>query len=167
MLFRLAFAIVSATALLIDPIGALSQDLLAGVDLNSPEMSTPEMTRADVDALLMATRRDGVDRPANLQAKRLSQLDLSGLDFSGSNLRLAKLNRSKLKGARLDRTVLNQAWLIEADLTGGVTCKGNSARHADATCQTRRRRSERRAHSCRSFRRQPRRGQSYGRRFQC
>ena len=81
MLFRLACAIVSTTALLLDPVSALSQDMLAGIDLNSPEMSTPEITRADVDALLKATRRDGADqRPADLQAKRLSQLDLSGLD---------------------------------------------------------------------------------------
>ena len=49
MLFRLAFALVSMAALLVHPFVAVSQDLLRYVDLNSPEMSTSEMTRAEVD----------------------------------------------------------------------------------------------------------------------
>jgi hypothetical protein len=76
------------------------------------------MTRTEVDALLKAAPRGpGDQRSADLEGKRLSHLDLSGLDFSGSNLRLARLNRTDLKGARFDRAILNQAWLIDADLT--------------------------------------------------
>ena len=52
MLFRLAFAFASMTALLFGPFGAVAQDMLRSVDLNSPEMSTSEMTRAEVEALL-------------------------------------------------------------------------------------------------------------------
>jgi hypothetical protein len=48
MLFRLAFALVSVMALLVDPIDAVSQDMLRSVDLNSPEMTASEMTRAEV-----------------------------------------------------------------------------------------------------------------------
>jgi hypothetical protein len=58
MLFRLAFALVSIMALLVDPIDAVSQDMLRSVDLNSPEMSTPAMTRAEVEALLKAAPQD-------------------------------------------------------------------------------------------------------------
>ena len=95
MLFRLAFALVSVTALLVDPIDAVSQDMLRNIDLNSPEMSTSEMTRAEVDELLKAAPQGpGDQRSADLQGKRLSHLDLSGLDFSASNLRLVKLNRT-------------------------------------------------------------------------
>src|SRR5258708_39222962 len=126
MLFRLAFAFVSMAALLVHPFDAVSQDLLRYVDLSSPEMSTSEMTRAEVDEFLKAVPQGpGGQRSADLEGKRLSHLDLSGLDFSGSNLRLAKLNRTDLKGARLDRTILNQAWLIDADLTGAYLIKAS------------------------------------------
>ena len=47
MLFRLPFALVSMMVLLVDPIGAAAQDMLGGVDLNGPDMSTSEMTRAE------------------------------------------------------------------------------------------------------------------------
>jgi len=126
MLFRLAVALVSMAVLLVHPCDAVSQDLLRYVDLNSPEMSTSEMTRAEVDELLKgATQGPGDQRSADLEGKRLSHLDLSGLDFSGSNLRLAKLNRTDLKGARFDRAILNQAWLIDADLTGASLVKAS------------------------------------------
>src|ERR1700733_9234239 len=118
MLFRIAFALVLIAALLVHPFDAVSQDLLRYVDLNSPEMSTSEMTRAEVDELLKAAPQGpGDQRSADLEGKRLSHLDLSGLDFSGSNLRLARFNRTDLRGARFDRAILNQAWLIDADLT--------------------------------------------------
>jgi uncharacterized protein YjbI with pentapeptide repeats len=110
MLFRLPFVLLSLTALIVDPIGARSQDMLRSIYLNSPDMSTSEMTRAEVEALLKAAHQDHADQgPADLQGKRLSHLDLSGLDFSAGNLRLARLNRTNLKGARFDRAVLNQA----------------------------------------------------------
>jgi uncharacterized protein YjbI with pentapeptide repeats len=105
-------------ALLVHPFDAVSQDLLRYIDLNSPEMSTSEMTRTEVEELLKAALQGlGDQRPADLEGKRLSHLDLSDLDFSGSNRRLAKLNRTDLKGARFDRAILNQAWLIDVDLT--------------------------------------------------
>src|SRR5260370_17637361 len=98
MLFRLAFALVSMAALLVHPSNAVSQDLLRYVDLNSPEMSTSEMTRAEVDALLKAAPQGpGEQRSADLEGKRLPHLDLSALDFSGSNLRLPTLNRTDLQ----------------------------------------------------------------------
>jgi hypothetical protein len=56
MLSRLAFALVSTAALLAHPRDAVAQDLLRYVDLDSPEMSTSEMTRAEVDAHLKAPR---------------------------------------------------------------------------------------------------------------
>src|SRR5258708_29615290 len=83
MPFRFAFALVPIAALLVHPHDAVSQDLLRYVDLNSPEMSTSEMTRTEVDALLKAARGPGDQRSADLEGKRLSHLDLSGLDFSG------------------------------------------------------------------------------------
>lgn len=140
MLFRVALALVSMTALLVDPIEAVSQDMLRSVDLDGPEMSTSEMTRAEVEALLEAAPQDATgQRSPDLQGRRLSHLDLSGLDFSGGNLRLVKLNRTNLKRARFDRAILNQAWLIDADLTGGIPRKGIAAWHADATRQAGRR----------------------------
>ena len=54
MLLRLAFGPALIAALLVHPRDGASQDLLRYVDLNSPEMSTSEMTRAEVDALLKA-----------------------------------------------------------------------------------------------------------------
>jgi hypothetical protein len=59
MLFRLAFALASMAALLVEPSDAVSQDMLRNVDLNSPQMSTSELTRAEVEALLKAAPQDG------------------------------------------------------------------------------------------------------------
>ena len=127
MLSRLVCVLVmSMAALLVHPHDAVSQDLLRYVDLNSPEMSTSEMTRAEVDELLKAVPQGpGDQRSADLEGKRLSHLDLSGLDFSGRNLRLAKLNRTDLKGARFDRAILNQAWLIDAHHRRGPSWVSN------------------------------------------
>src|SRR6201981_2879371 len=114
MLFRLAIApALMAVALLVHPRDGAAQDLLRYVDLNSPDMSSSEMTRVEVDALLKAAAKAATEqRSADLEGKRLSHLDLSGLDFSGSNLRLARLNRTSLKGARFDSAILTEGWLI-------------------------------------------------------
>src|SRR6476469_991491 len=126
MQFRLACVLVSLAALLADPFDAVSQDFLRDVDLGSPEMSTSEMTRTEVDTLLKgAPEGPGGQRSADLEGRWLSHLDLSGLDFSGSNLRLARLNRTNLKGARFDRAILDQALLIDADLTGASLLKAS------------------------------------------
>ena len=94
---------------------ALAQDMMRYIDLSSPEMTSAEMTRGDVEtALNMATGA----APADFTGKRLSGLDLSGLNLSGAVLRAARLNKTKLAGARLDRAILDQAWLVGADLTG-------------------------------------------------
>src|ERR1700730_6107698 len=116
MPFRIAFALVSIAALLVHPYDAVSQDLLRYVDLNSPEMSTSEMTRTEVDALLTAAPQGPGDRSsAALAGKR--RANLARFDCPGSKLRLARVNRTDLRGARFDRAILNQAWLIDADLT--------------------------------------------------
>src|SRR5580692_8733098 len=71
MLFRFAFAFISMAALLIDPIDAVSQDMLRHVDLNSPDMTVAEMTRAEVDALLEAAHQEPANqRSAVLEGKR-------------------------------------------------------------------------------------------------
>src|SRR5258708_12663431 len=110
MLFRPAFALVSMAVLLVHPRDAVSQDLLRYVDLNSPEMSTAEMTRDEVDALLKAAPQGPADqRSANLEGKRLSHLDLSGLDFSASNLPLATFNRTTPNAPPSHRPILTHA----------------------------------------------------------
>jgi uncharacterized protein YjbI with pentapeptide repeats len=80
----------------------------------SPEMTSAEMTRADVEAVIAAATSD---QPADFTGKKLSGLDLSGLDLSGALLRAARLNRTKLNNAKLDQAILDQAWLLEADLS--------------------------------------------------
>jgi len=54
MLLRFAFALVSMAALLVHPYDGRVAGSAALFDLNSPEMSTSEMTRAEVDSLLKA-----------------------------------------------------------------------------------------------------------------
>src|SRR5258708_29243733 len=82
MLFRPAFALVSMAALLVHPRDAVAQDLLRYVDLNSPEMSTSEMTRTEVDALLKAApQAGGEQRAPHLEGKPLSPLRHSGPRF--------------------------------------------------------------------------------------
>jgi len=73
-------------------------------------MTSAEMTRADVEAVIAAATSD---QPADFTGKKLSGLDLSGLDLSGALLRAARLNRTKLNNAKLDRAILDQAWLLE------------------------------------------------------
>ena len=90
---------------------ALAQDMMSGVNLNSPAFTQAEMTRADIAALLDA------DQPANLAGRRLNGLDLSGFDFSGVNLRGAYLNKAKLVGAKFDAAILDQVWALDSDWT--------------------------------------------------
>ena len=94
---------------------ALAQDMMRYIDLSSPEMTSAEMTRGDVETAL--NKAIGA-APADFTGKRLSGLDLSGLNLSGAILRAARLNKTKLARAKLDRAVLDQAWLVEAELTG-------------------------------------------------
>jgi uncharacterized protein YjbI with pentapeptide repeats len=99
-----------------------AQDMMRYVDLASPDMTTAEMTRGEVEHVLAAATPE---HPADFAGKRLSGLDLSGLDLTGALLRGARLNKAKLVGARLDRAILDQAWLMEADL-GAASLKGAS-----------------------------------------
>src|SRR5438309_11337905 len=99
---------------------ALAQDMMRYIDLSSPEMTSAEMTRGDVETAL--NKATGA-APADFTGKRLSGLDLSGLNLSGAILRAARLNKTKLAGSNLDHGILDQAWLLEADLTG-ATLKG-------------------------------------------
>ena len=101
MLFRLAFAIVLMVALLVDPISSRSQDMLAGVDLNSPEMSTPEMTRL----LYLRERKDVIYdnlRDLNFEHKagKITEQDFDSLrdsleaEAAGVLSEIAQLERS-------------------------------------------------------------------------
>jgi uncharacterized protein YjbI with pentapeptide repeats len=62
------------------------------------------------------------ERPADLSAKSLDNLDLSNLDFklanlAGSNLFGAKLDGADLSGANLSRARLDLAWIMRANFT--------------------------------------------------
>ncbi len=94
---------------------AYAQDAMRGLDLTSPDMTTAEMSRAQVEAALKVPPGG---HGADVTGKRLSGLDLSGLDFSGANLRAARFNRANLSHARLDGATLDQAWALDVDLTG-------------------------------------------------
>jgi uncharacterized protein YjbI with pentapeptide repeats len=92
--------------------GAAAQDMLKDVDLSSPEMTEAEMTREELETAL-----DAADEPIDLTGKRLNGLDLSDLDLSGVILRSARLNAANLRDADLSDAVLDQAWILNADLT--------------------------------------------------
>ncbi|MFZ1429212.1 MAG: pentapeptide repeat-containing protein [Geminicoccaceae bacterium] len=94
--------------------GVRAQGMMSHVDLNSPRMTTAELTRADIEAMLGAAS----GKPLDLADKGLNGLDLSGLDLTGADLRRSRLNRAKLAGARLDGAQLDMAWAMDADFTG-------------------------------------------------
>ena len=85
--------------------------LLDHIDWNSPAMSQPDMTLAEVKKLLT----NGA--VTDFRHRRLSGLDLSGLSFRGADLRWARFNRTKLVGADLRDAQINSAWFAQADLT--------------------------------------------------
>ncbi len=89
-----------------------AQDMRRGPDLNSPQYTTADMTRLEIEKLLAA------GKPPDLSSKSLNGLDFSGLDFSGVNFRAARLNKTKFKGSRLEGAILDQAWAIGADFSG-------------------------------------------------
>ncbi len=90
-----------------------AQDLMDHVDMTTDEMSTSELTRDELLALLAgASAGEHID----LSSKRLSGLDLQNVDFRGANLRWARLNNTNLSGANLRDTTLDSAWLIDANL---------------------------------------------------
>ena len=101
---------------LIWPIGhASGQDMMDHVDMTSEEMSTAELTREELLAILSgAAAGERID----LSSKRLSGLDLRDVDFRGANLRWARMNKTNLSGANLRDAVLDSAWLIDANLQG-------------------------------------------------
>ena len=81
---KMACAAVVLWALIINS-DSLGQDLLRHVDLASPEMTTAEMTRADVNI--------EKGSPVDLSDRRLSGLDLSELNLrvrSGNHERRAR-----------------------------------------------------------------------------
>ena len=103
-LLALAFAVAAIFT-------AGAQDPMRGLDLTSPDMTTAEMTRGQVEAALKAAP---AGHGADFTGKRLSGLDLSGLDFSGANLRAARLNHTNLSHAKLDGANLDQAWALRS-----------------------------------------------------
>jgi len=111
----LAFAVAPVCA-------AFAQNAMRGLDLASPDMTTAEMTRGQVEAVLKAVPGG---RGADFSGKRLSGLDLSGLDLSGANFHAARLNHTNLSHANLDRATLDQAWALGADLTGASLVKAS------------------------------------------
>ena len=94
---------------------SVAQSEMDHVDLTSVEMTTAEMSRDELLALI-ANRMPGVS--VDLSKRRLSGLDLSGVDLSGTDLRWARLNRTDLRGANLRGARLDNAWMIEANLEG-------------------------------------------------
>jgi uncharacterized protein YjbI with pentapeptide repeats len=102
-----------AVALLLIPLAVFAQDMTSGVDLTSPDMTTAQFSRADVEAAIGKSH----GAPLDLSGARLSGLDLSGLDLRGANLRAARLNHAHLAGARLDGANLDQVWALEADFS--------------------------------------------------
>lgn len=88
----LAVAFLFASAV---PVPA--QNTMQGVDLNSPMMTTAEMSRQEVAAAIEAA---AAGAPVNVSGRRLSGLDLSGLDLSRAVLRGA-IRRVRKDVARL------------------------------------------------------------------
>ena len=64
--------------------------------MSSPDMTTAEMSRGDVEAAIRAAG----GKPLDLTGKRLSGLDLSGLDLHGVVLRAARLQSRQSLGRR-------------------------------------------------------------------
>src|SRR6476619_1177344 len=93
----------------------MAQDMMRYVALNSPDMTTAEMPRDAVAAMVKAATPG---HPTDFPGKKLSGLDLSGLDLSFAVFRAGRLNKTKLVDTNLDDAVLDQAWLLEPDLTG-------------------------------------------------
>ena len=122
---KTACAAVVLWALIINS-DSLGQDLLRHVDLASPEMTTAEMTRADVMRLIEK------GSPVDLSDRRLSGLDLSELNLRGANLRLSRLNRTNLKGADLSGVILDQAWALGSDFSEAKLVGAKSIRDASA-----------------------------------
>ena len=71
---------------------------MRGLDLTSPDMTTAEMTRGQVEE---AVKAPPAGHGADFNRKRLSGLDLSGLDLSGADFRAARLNHANLSRAKL------------------------------------------------------------------
>ena len=118
----IGIATLLAGCLALAPVDA--QDMLRHLDLNSAQMTTAEMSRADVEALIAAAKPG---EPVDLAGRRLNGLDLSGLDLTGANFRAALLNRVNLARARLDGSVFDQAWMLKADLSGASLKKASVA----------------------------------------
>lgn len=122
---KMACAAVVLWALIINS-NSFGQDLLRHVDLASPEMTTAEMTRADVRLLIEK------GSPVDLSDRRLSGLDLSELNLRGANLRLSRLNNTNLKGADLSGAILDQAWALGSDFSEAKLVGAESIRDASA-----------------------------------
>ena len=84
----------------------------ADLDLTSPQFTTAEMTRVDIEKQLVK----GV-KP-KLVGKSLNGLDLSGLDFTGVDFQRARLNKTKFAGARLRGALFDHAFAMDADFSG-------------------------------------------------
>src|SRR5437660_11889518 len=104
----LCFGLAATTA-------ALAQDMMRYIDLSSPEMTSAEMTRGDVETAL--NKATGAP-PADFTGKRLSGLDLCGLNLSAAILRAPRLSKTMRAGARLDSALLAEAPRAEAELSG-------------------------------------------------
>lgn len=109
------FFVLFFILLRIDFIAALwAQDPYQGLDMNSDAFTKAEMSRADIETLVVSKK--GTD-PVDLSGKSLNGLDLSGLDLRGVLLRAARLNKTKLRGAQLQGAALDAVWGLEADFS--------------------------------------------------
>ena len=91
--------------------GAAAQEAMRGLDMDSPAMTVPDATRAEVETLARTP-------PADLEGRHLATLDLSALPLSGAQLKGAFLNGARLSGADLSGARLDLAWAMDADLPG-------------------------------------------------
>lgn len=98
---------------------AAAQGMMDHVDLTSPKMSSSDLSRTDIEAMI------ATGAPVDLQDKSLNGIDLSGLDLTGADLRWARLNRANLQNAKLDGAKLDLAWAIEVNLAGASLVGAN------------------------------------------
>ena len=116
-----AFGVVGFGFLTVPTVPALA-GLMDNIDLDSPEMTEADLTRAEVEAILAKARTQTQNGAGGVggdfRRRRLSGLDLSGLSFVGADLRWARMNFANLQNADLSGAALDSAWAAQADFSG-------------------------------------------------
>jgi uncharacterized protein YjbI with pentapeptide repeats len=147
-MMRAAIGIIGATGIfaLAAGVPAAAQGMMQHVDLASPEMTSAEMTRADVEAAIAsATSHQPVDfsgavltganlgadmknqsmglmravlKSSNLERAILRDADLSRVDLEFASLKNTDLTNASLRGAALGGAILAGAIINGADFDG-------------------------------------------------